>query len=235
MPDFLMWCLFVWVGASFYHELLKKPPLGLPIIAYGCCVLIAIVGFSMSAALGVGLLTVSPIVTKIWFQWDAVQAKEQAAAAVEAKRLADEKAEAERIENERLARERETEERLAADEALRRQKDEAKAKRERILARKNLDTRLATMVKAARGIRAGADNSVLLNMIDDEARGIDADPLITQEMQQDPEVVEQIGFIMEMIAQAGIEDRLLVARVRKVFRWEGREGTASTTPRLACT
>ncbi len=207
-----------WGGGSYFKSLVVYVPIGMVLSSLGGrSGEIAAAGlFAMTVAVPLNVL-----LDKLRRQQKA-KARE-AAAVAEAKRQALLAEEAQRqLAAEQLAR-KATEEAAArrADEeraALEQQRALAKAERERSGAEKALQGHVEVITSAVRSIRRDGDNAVLINTIDSELKAIARNERITEAMLTHVDLKDDIGLIAQMLAERGVDDKILLNRLRKVFR-----------------
>lgn len=207
-----------WGGRSYVRSLIAFVPIGL--------VLSSVVSRDGDAA-AAGLLAMALTVPLSRFL-DWLKKKEEAkarevAALAEAQRQAQLAEEAQRQHAaEELARAVAEEEatRKAEQEraAFEQQRAVSKAERERSTAEKALHGHVEVITSAVRSIRRDADNAVLINTIDGELRAIARNERITESMLAHADLKDDVALILQMLAQRGVDDPILLNRLRKIFK-----------------
>lgn len=207
-----------WGSQSYLRSFIAYVPIGMVLSSLGGrSGEIAAAGlFAMTLAVPLNVL-----LDKLKLQQEA-KARE-AAAVAEAKRqeLLAEEAQRQRAAEEMARKSAEEEAARRADEeraALEQQRAVAKAERERSAAEKALHGHVEVITSAVRSIRRDADNAVLINTIDSELKAIARNERITEAMLTHVNLKDDISLIAQMLAERGVDDKILLNRLRKVFR-----------------
>ena len=74
------------------------------------------------------------------------------------------------------------------------------------------------ITSAVRSIRRDADNAVLINTIDSELKAIARNERITGAMLTQPDLKDDVEIILQMLAERGVDDKILLNRLQKVFQ-----------------
>ena len=69
-----------------------------------------------------------------------------------------------------------------------------------------------------RSIRRDGDNAVLINTIDSELKAIARNERITEAMLTHADLKDDVEVILQMLAERGVDNRVLLSRLRKVFQ-----------------
>lgn len=100
--------------------------------------------------------------------------------------------------------------------------------RERLTGQQALHSHLSVVTGAMRAIRPGGDNAVLVTTMDEELKAIARNPKITESMIVAPSVLEEVELILQSLAQQGVDDVILLNRIRRVFQLDQSEQPEST-------
>ena len=206
-----------WGGGSYSRSLVVYVPIGMVLSSLGGrSGEIAAAGlFAMTLAVPLNVLF-----DKLKLQQEA-KARE-AAAVAEAKRqeLLAEEAQRQRAAEEMARKSAEEEAARRADEerAALEQQAVAKAERERSAAEKALHGHVEIITSAVRSIRRDADNAVLINTIDSELKAIARNERISEAMLTRADLRDDVALSLQMLADRGVDDKILLNRLRKVFR-----------------
>lgn len=213
----------IWLGV-YYSKLGQRSKLNASVGAFGIMLLSTMVKGSFSSVMLYGffggVLSGSLIVTmlakrnqKMLLAEAKAEEGRQAVAALSAKR-----AEEARVVAEKAAadeREREEAKKKAENDAL---KVRLREERERSGAEKALHGHVEVITSAVRSIRRDADNAVLINTIDSELKAIARNERITGAMLTQPDLKDDVEIILQMLAERGVDDKILLNRLQKVFQ-----------------
>lgn len=98
------------------------------------------------------------------------------------------------------------------------EKSRLREERERSAAEKALHGHVEVITSAVRSIRRDGDNAVLINTIDSELKAIARNERITEAMLTHADLKDDVEVILQMLAERGVDDRILLNRLRKVFQ-----------------
>lgn len=168
----------------------------------------------------------------------ACKADDRIAAALDVKlaarqRALDEKAAEEKTKEAERQRELDEAAALIRRDEMQAEKARLREERERSAAVQALHAHLGVITGAVRAIRTGADNTVLITTIDEELKTIGRNPKISEDMLIAPDIREEVELIRQALSQRGVDDRILLNRLHKLFGIGTSSTDATTTGPLS--